>query len=71
MKQIIKRKDGIEYERRINDLQCNTNINIRINKETLDEFKTICAADGAKYSDKVRTLIEDYIRKERKKSVGR
>ena len=71
MKQIIKRKDGIEYERHINDLQCNTNINIRINKETLDDFKTLCANNGIKYSDKVRTLIEDYIRKEKKKSVGR
>lgn len=61
MKQIIKRVDGIEYERRVNDIQCDTHIHIRINSDTLNELKSICTEKGIKYSDLVRTLIEDYI----------
>ena len=61
MEQIIKRKDGIEYKRNINDLQCDKNINIRINSETLNQFKEICNKENIKYSDLIRTLIEDYI----------
>ena len=61
MKQIIKRKDGIEYERRVDDIQCDSRLNIRINSDTLNELKGICTSKGIKYSDLVRTLIEDYI----------
>lgn len=61
MKQIIKRKDGIEYERRVDDIQCDSRLNIRINNETLGKLKEVCANKGIKYSDLVRTLIENYI----------
>jgi len=61
MEQTIRRKDGIEYKRNINDLQCDKNINIRINSETLNQFKEICNKENIKYSDLIRTLIEDYI----------
>lgn len=61
MEQTIRRKDGIEYKRNINDLQCDKNINIRINSETLNQFKGICNKENIKYSDLIRTLIEDYI----------
>ena len=61
MEQTIRRKDGIEYKRNINDLQCDKNINIRINSETLNQFKEICNKENIKYSDLIRMLIEDYI----------
>ena len=65
MKQIIKRKDGIEYERRVDDIQCDSRLNIRINSDTLNELKIICTGKGIKYSDLVRTLIEEYIGEEK------
>lgn len=39
----------------------NTNINIRIEKELMEDLITIAESKGVKYSNEVRNLIRKYV----------
>ena len=61
MQQLIKRKDNITYIREVKEPNnYNQNINIRIDKETLDIFKGVAKQKGIAYSELLRDLIRDY-----------
>lgn len=59
----IERKDGIKYYRKskYKDEVCDTNINVRINKEKLEMFKKIALEKNIKYQALVKKMIDDYI----------
>ena len=42
--------------------KCNETLNIRIDKETLDNIKTIATEKGIPYSELIRNIIGDYIK---------
>lgn len=42
--------------------KCNETLNIRIDKETLDNIKTIATEKEMPYSELVRNIINDYIK---------
>lgn len=65
MKQEISRKDGIVYERKNKIRNYDSNINIRVSRETLEELKKIAAKLGVKYNAMVRGIIEDFVEKEK------
>jgi predicted DNA binding CopG/RHH family protein len=65
MKQEITRKDGIVYERKNKTRNYDSNINIRVSRETLEELKKIAAKLGVKYNSMVRGIIEDFVEKEK------
>lgn len=61
MQQLIKRKDNITYIREVKEPNnYNQNINIRIDKETLDIFKGVAKQKGIAYSELLRNLMKDY-----------
>lgn len=61
MQQLIKRKDNITYIREVKEPNnYNQNINIRIDKETLDIFKGVAKQKGIAYSELLRDLMRDY-----------
>lgn len=63
----IERKDGITYDKtyRVNDFDCN--LNIRYWKEKKEELKLIAKFHGSNYNNLLRNVIDDYIKKEKKK----
>ena len=62
----IIRKDGIEYEKtKEKEKHYDSNINIRVSRETIESLKQIADKYGIKYNTMVRELIEDYIEKEK------
>lgn len=65
MKREITRKDGIVYERKNKTRNYDSNINIRVSRETLEELKKIAAKLGVKYNSMVRGIIEDFVEKEK------
>jgi len=65
MKQEITKKDGIVYERKNKTRNYDSNINIRVSRETLEELKKIAAKLGVKYNSMVRGIIEDFVEKEK------
>ena len=61
MQQLIKRKDNITYIREVKEPNnYKQNINIRIDKETLDIFKGVAKQKGIAYSELLRDLMRDY-----------
>ena len=64
MRQIITTKKGTTYERNWDVKSYYSNINIRIDADTMCKFKEITQDKGLKYSDVVRQLIQEYIRGE-------
>lgn len=62
----IIRKDGIEYEKtKEKEKHYDSNIHIRVSRETIEDLKAIANKYGIKYNTMVRGLIEDYIEKEK------
>lgn len=64
MKQIITTKKGTTYERNWDVKSYYSNLNIRIDTDTMCKFKKITQSKGLKYSDVLRQLIQEYIRGE-------
>ena len=65
MKQKIIRKDGIIMERTIKEKHYDSNICIRISKETIEDLKTIADRLGIKYNTMIREILEDYVEREK------
>lgn len=61
MKQTIIR-NGKEITRNMKAINYDSNINIRIAKETISDLKDIAERRNKKYNTMIREILEDYIR---------
>lgn len=62
----IIRKDGIEYEKlKEKEKHYDSNINIRVSRETIEDLKQIASKYGIKYNTMIREILEDYVERER------
>ena len=64
MKQTIIR-NGKEIERTMKEKHYDSNINIRISKETIEDLKKIAYKYGIKYNTMIREVLEDYVEREK------
>ena len=60
MKQTIIR-NGKEITRNMKIVNYDSNINIRVSSETIEELKQIANSLGVKYNTMVREILEDYV----------
>lgn len=63
MKQQIIRKDGIEYERKFKEKKYDCTLNIRIDRENMELLKQIAERKNIRYNALVRSIIQEYISK--------
>ncbi len=64
MKQTIIR-NGKKIERNMKEKHCDSNICIRISKETIQQLKEIADKYGIKWNTMVREILEDYVEREK------
>ena len=64
MKQTIIR-NGKEIERNMKEKHYDSNICIRISKETIQQLKKIADKYGIKWNTMVREILEDYVEREK------
>lgn len=66
MKQTIVRKDGITYERNLKQKRYGEQIYVRISSNDILRLHLIADKKKMKYSDLIRTMVKEYIKKESK-----
>ena len=64
MKQTIIR-NGKEIERNMKEKHYDSNICIRVSKETIEQLKEIAEKYGTKWNTMVREILEDYVEREK------
>lgn len=64
MKQTIIRY-GKEIERNMKEKHYDSNICIRISKETIEQLKEIAEKYGTRWNTMVREILEDYVEREK------
>ena len=60
----IERKDGIVYKRKKRNNNFDCHLNIKYYKEKIETLKKIAEKKGIKYNQMLRTVIDDFIKKE-------
>ncbi len=63
LEQTITRSDGITYTRKIKENNFDCHLNIKFNKDKIEELKTIASRKGIKYNALIRNILYDYIDK--------
>lgn len=61
MTQKIIRVDGIEYERKKKNVKYTGNLNIRYEKEKIEQLKEIAQKKEVKYNQLIRMILDEYI----------
>ena len=63
-KELIKRKDGIEYYRKIRNNNFDCHLNIKYHRDRIEKLKEIAKKKNTNYNAMVRQVLEDFIKKE-------
>jgi len=62
MKQVITRKDGIVYKRKIKEFNYDVMVSTRITKKDYEKLISISEKKNIKVRTLIRDIIEDYIK---------
>lgn len=57
----VKKSDGTTFTRKKKDMNFGEHIHIRIDAETLNQFKVIATNEDIKYNKLARQIIENYV----------
>lgn len=66
-KEIIRRKDGIVYERKKRENVCDTYLNLRVTSDLVESLKKIALNKGVKKDSLIKEILNEYVNKEENK----